>query len=134
MYLFFFFFEKVITSILKTEKYQFWGDRYPNSISYFLKWILIFKKHLVITVKSLGSNERFLLIKKWNLLKELVVKPAEFGVFRYILTAAGLWPLNCKSGFFINLLITGTFTIALILPLIQESHCLLLSYRFQWIN
>lgn len=129
----FFFPEKKTHS--ENLKYQFWGDRYSNSMPYFLnlKWILILKKTPGITIKSLGSNEHYLFIKI-QLAKNFLAKPAELGVFRYSLTVAALWPLNCRSWFFINLLITSPFSIALILLLTQESHCLLLSYRFQWIS
>lgn len=49
-----------------------------------------------ITIKSLGSNEHHLFIKI-QLAKNFLAKPAELGVFRYSLTVAALWPLNCRS-------------------------------------
>lgn len=98
-------------------KIQVLGTQIFLILSYLLKCILIFLKMLVITIGSPGSNEHYLLVKM-KFAKRMSSKACRIWSFRYSQTIAELWPLNCRSWFFINLLITSTFTIALLLPLI----------------
>lgn len=84
------------------------------------EWICKMGKISHIKPGSLSYNEYSSLLKM-QFVRELSSEAERTGLCRYTEAATAWWPVNCRSCIFITLLVTSIFSVALFLPLAQES-------------